>query len=229
MKLWILQLYWYEIWQGLIMTSQLELWIHPNRISRSYVKMHAKMRMKFTWSGNWFHSTWIQTFQKHVVHEVAKISLKNGVVRKFYVENFEVGKIMFKLVSTDGIWKIRLGNYEVPLKLESLTKVINFRTSIDTYQLKWLLSDYLETYQLVFILSNFSYLLPTPPSNYEGVPFYLRKRIKKSSLSRDVNGFSKQLHHVRMNSFKHFSGPEKGPPSSLIQDALESSIINHFK
>jgi len=36
--------------------------------------------------------------------------------------------------------------------------IANFPTAIYTSQLKWLLSDYLETYQPVFILSNFSYL-----------------------------------------------------------------------
>ena len=28
-------------------------------------------------------------------------------------------------------------------------------------------------------------------------------------------GFSKQAHHVGMNSFKHFSGAKKGPPRNM--------------
>ena len=31
-------------------------------------------------------------------------------------------------------------------------------------------------------------------------------------------GFSKQAHHVRMNSSKHFSGPKKGPPRTSVMD-----------
>ena len=30
--------------------------------------------------------------------------------------------------------------------------------------------------------------------------------------------FSKQVDHVRMNSFKYFSGPKRGPPRDLYSD-----------
>ena len=56
--------------------------------------------------------------------------------RKFYVEKFEIGKIPFKLESNNGIWKIYFCKCEVPVKLESLTEVGNFSTSIDTSRLQ---------------------------------------------------------------------------------------------
>ena len=38
-------------------------------------------------------------------------------------------------------------------------------------------------------------------------------------------GLSRQVHHVRMNSFKHFSWPKKGPPRSYNYDHDLPSIF----
>ena len=98
--------------------SQLGLWIHPIRISRSYVKMHAKMKMKFIWSGNWFYSRYA-SFLIAYRSLSCKVQLENGGVRRFYDEKFEVGQIPFNCKAM----------------MESLTEVGNFLTAIDTFQL----------------------------------------------------------------------------------------------